>query len=161
VVDGGKSLFCFAKKVTKKGEPAALFFVFVFFVAAISADYRAARKLAVTFISNLNHRVAQTGSRRRPPIVSKNIVGAEGWAIRSSNLQSVACAVRTKMYARAQPYSTHPYSFVRSPKKCRAQSYCAVWQSHTLTSNSDSGLSNIKRQVYLPFGAIGIAPYFV
>jgi hypothetical protein len=25
---GGKSLFCFAKKVTKKGEPAALLFIF-------------------------------------------------------------------------------------------------------------------------------------
>jgi hypothetical protein len=30
VVDGGKSLFCFAKKVTKKGEPAAPPFVLFF-----------------------------------------------------------------------------------------------------------------------------------
>jgi hypothetical protein len=40
VVDGCKSLFCFAKKVTKKGEPAALFFVFVFLSPLFSLPVR-------------------------------------------------------------------------------------------------------------------------
>jgi hypothetical protein len=36
------SLFCFAKKLSKKGEPAALLFVFLGFCCrAISAAYRA------------------------------------------------------------------------------------------------------------------------
>jgi hypothetical protein len=59
--------------------------LFGFFVAAIFAAYRAARKLALTFNSNLNHRVAQTCAHRRPPIGSKNISGAEGSVIHSSN----------------------------------------------------------------------------
>jgi hypothetical protein len=48
------SLFCFAKKVTKKGEPAALHFVFVFLsllflLPPLFIEPVAARKLAVTF----------------------------------------------------------------------------------------------------------------
>jgi hypothetical protein len=75
--------FLLRQKSNQKRRTRRAAFCFCFFVAAISAaaafiEPVAARKLALTFNSNLHHRVAQTGSRRRPPIGSKNSDGADG-----------------------------------------------------------------------------------
>jgi hypothetical protein len=80
--------FLLRQKSNQKRRTRRAAFCFCFFVAAISAaaafiEPVAARKLALTFNRYLHHRVAQTGSRRRPPIVSKNSVGAEGYSILS------------------------------------------------------------------------------
>jgi hypothetical protein len=81
--------FLLRQKSHQKRRTRRTAFCFCFFVADISAVNRAARKLALTFISNLHHRVAHTGSRRRPPIHNKNISGAEGWATLSLRMNIV------------------------------------------------------------------------
>jgi hypothetical protein len=88
--------FLLRQKSNQKRRTRRAAFCFCFFVAAISVaaafiEPAAVRKRALTLISNLNHRVAQTGSRRRPPTVSKNSVGADGWAIQSLNSNSRSC----------------------------------------------------------------------
>ena len=115
------------RKVSKRRRALCAAFCFCFFVAAISAVYRAVRKLAFTLISKLNHRVAQTGSRRRPPpIASKNSGGEDGsvvlssiWggcAVRTRYTLNYICALRIKTYACAWRTLTRTFTALRSVK---------------------------------------------